>query len=319
MEASTLGGAKALLGLLGFKDSADKLIQPDCKADMLGVRLDLGSCREGFVKVSNKPGRIYEILQTLTPILEQRKLRPSDLPSQLGRLQYADMQIAGRSGRLATHDLRGKGTSNNPLVDVDESESEALGFLRDRLQHGKPRTLTAGIAKQPILIYTDGALEYETAGQSKGTIGGVFIHPDGWVRAFGCKVPDNVMQSWTEGAKVHVIGLVELFAAVVAVCKWYPLFEDRRVILFVDIYSAQDCLVEGFAKNRERRKLFLILEGTDDNLFAKVWVARVPSCSNLSDAPSRGDIEALQFLGNVHEDTMLCPFLKEQLVSCLLK
>ena len=67
---------------------------------MLGVRLDLGSCREGIVKVSNKPGRIDEILQTWTTVLEQRKLRPSDLPSPLGRLQYADMQIAGRSGRL---------------------------------------------------------------------------------------------------------------------------------------------------------------------------------------------------------------------------
>ena len=128
------------------------------------------------------------------------------------------------------------------------------------------------------------------------------------------------MQSWKEDGRAHVIGLVELYAAVVALYNWYPLFENRRVILCVDNYSAQDCLVKRFAKSREWRKLLLILEGIDDNLFAKVWVARVPSSSNPSDAPSRGDVEALQFLGNVQEDTVLCPLLnKEPLMSCLLK
>ena len=319
MEASTLGGAKALLGLLGFKYSADKLVQPDFQADMLGVRLDLGACGKGVVQVSNKPGRIDEILQTLTTIVEERKLRPSDLPSQLGRLQFADMQIAGRSGRLAMHDLRGKGTTNTSMVDIDDSEIEALGFLCDRLRHGRPRTLTAGIAKHPILVYTDGALEYDDEGRGQGTIGGVLVHPDGWVRAFGCKVPENIMQSWTKDGKVHVIGLVELYAAVVALCSWYPLFEDRRVILFVDNYSAQDCLIKGSAKNREWRNLLLILEGIDDNLFAKVWVARVPSSSNPSDAPSRGDMESLKFLGNIREEAVLCPLSKEPLMSNLLK
>ena len=65
---------------------------------------------------------------------------------------------------------------------ISESEREALVFLRNRLQHGKPRTLRAETAKQPILIHTDGALEYETEGQGIGAIGGVFIHFDGVVR-----------------------------------------------------------------------------------------------------------------------------------------
>ena len=94
MEASSLGGAKALLGLLGFKYSAVKLVQPD-KADTLGVRLDLEACREGVVKASNKPGRIDEILQTLMAMLEKCKLRlrPSDFAFttwQVAVCGYAD-------------------------------------------------------------------------------------------------------------------------------------------------------------------------------------------------------------------------------------
>ena len=53
----------------------------------------------------NKQDRISDIEATLNEILDAKKVRPKELPSHLGRLQFADMQVAGRAGKLAMCDL----------------------------------------------------------------------------------------------------------------------------------------------------------------------------------------------------------------------
>lgn len=69
---------------------------------------------------------------------------------------------------------------------------------------------------KPYLLYTDGALEY---GNDKAipTIGAVLVEPCGRARAFGCTVPESVMADWQVDGKIHVIGLVELYACVVGI------------------------------------------------------------------------------------------------------
>ena len=91
----------------------------------------------------NKQDRIVDIEATLNEILETKKLRPKDLPSHLGRLQFADMQVAGRAGKLAMCDLRTLGTSGNLAVDLNDSQLCALKLLRRRVISGKPKKLTA--------------------------------------------------------------------------------------------------------------------------------------------------------------------------------
>ena len=70
---------------------------------------------------------------------------------------------------------------------------------------------------------------------------------------------------------------------------------SRRVILFVDNWPALDVLVKGTSLQREWRDLLLLLEDPLEDNFM-LWVARVPSASNVADHPSRGSTKELEFL-----------------------
>jgi hypothetical protein len=62
--------------------------------------------------------------------------------------------------------------------------------------------------------------------------------------------------------------------------------------LFVDNWPALDVLVKGTSLQLEWRDLLLLLEDPLEDNFM-LWVARVPSSSNVADHPSRGSIKEL--------------------------
>ena len=109
LEQSTLGAAKAMFNILGFDYAEDKLRDPDDKAEILGIELDVTDSCRGTVRVGNRKDRISDIGKALDTMIQERRLRRKDLPSHLGRLQYAEMQITGRAGRMAMADLRKTG------------------------------------------------------------------------------------------------------------------------------------------------------------------------------------------------------------------
>ena len=61
------------------------------------------------------------------------------------------------------------------------------------------------------------------------------------------EVPHEVVKLWKVDGREHVIGLVELYACVVALNEWKEAIAGQRVLLFIDSYGAQDCLVKGSA------------------------------------------------------------------------
>ena len=212
LEQSTLGAAKAMFNILGFDYAEDKLRDPDDKAEILGIELDVTDSCRGTVRVGNRKDRISDIGKALDTMIQEKRLRPKDLPSHLGRLQYAEMQITGRAGRMAMADLRKLGTADNSYHDLDSTAINALVLLKARLTAGKPKTLTVKPVTKPWLLFTDGALEYNGKGEGEATIGAVRIPPDGGVQYFGCGVPQGTMDLWKVDGKEHVIGLVELYA-----------------------------------------------------------------------------------------------------------
>lgn len=309
LEQSSVGAAKAMLGLLGFDYSEEKLREPEARNEMLGVELDMSASTEGVVSVRNKQDRIEEIKAMLDKIMREKKVRPNELPSHLGRLQFADMQVAGRSGKLAMHDLRQLGSTNNSHVALGESQVSALKLLRKRVTSGEPRKLVARPSEKPWVIFTDGALEYELNGTATATVGGIMLTPKGETFCFGSRVPGELLNRWQTDGREHVIGLVELYACVTALDLWKDTLHNRRVLLFIDNYGAQDCLVKGSANVDTWRQLLLHLEEMDDNLFSNMWISRVPSPSNPADFPSCGTLKELKFLEPLIMCKPKCPVL----------
>ena len=117
------------------------------------------------------------------------------------------------------------------------------------------------------------------------------------------------MDLWKVDGKEHVIGLVELYASVVALKTWQELLKDQRLLLFIDNYGAQDCLVKGTAAVETWRQLLLVLEDVNNDFFSDLWVSRVASASNPADFPSRASVKEIEYLGPLQRCRPICPLV----------
>jgi hypothetical protein len=212
-----------------------------------------------------------------------------------------------RTGGIALADLREVTLHKTGVIPVTEESRRALEILLERFTSGRPKELIASVPRKPHLLFTDGALEYNELGNPEASIGGVLIDRDGKTSCFGCNVPEPLLQIWQASGRTHVIGLVELYAAVVGLHTWRNTFKNDRVILFTDSWPAYDAVVKGTAGVKEWRELLLVLEKTDESHPMHLWTARVPSASNPADPPSRKSVSDIAFLGDVNIIDAECP------------
>lgn len=165
--------------------------------------------------------------------MNKRYVMSDDVPSFIGKIQYAEAQLWGRAGRIALADLRTATLRKTGKLMVDDDMMLALCTLRERFDKGRPKELLMTPRQKPHLLFTDGAFEYNDDGTATATIGGLLLTRDGKCLCFGASVPDEVLRSW-QIDKTHVIGLVELYAAIVALVTFRDALANDRTILFTD-------------------------------------------------------------------------------------
>ena len=143
------------------------------------------------------------------------------------------------------------------LLILPTSGLEALRLLRDCLISGKPRTIHAAWQEKPMIVFTDGALEEDSTLASPATVGGVMFDPKTPGCASGSIVPEDLLGRWRSDGKTHVICLVELYSAILALRFWRGRLEGRRVILFIESWPTLDSMVKGDSSVRLWRELVL--------------------------------------------------------------
>ncbi|CAE7235571.1 unnamed protein product [Symbiodinium sp. CCMP2592] len=127
---NTQSTIKAALDLLGFSWAEDKDLPFSHEAELLGVRVDLGTF--GVVKIGNKPDRAASIAAAVDSVLSEGRLDPKTLPSLFGRIQFAEGQLHGRLGRLALADLRACTMSSRAqALDATAEQAEKPAPARD--------------------------------------------------------------------------------------------------------------------------------------------------------------------------------------------
>ena len=91
-----------------------------------------------------------------------------------------------------------------------------------------------------------------------------------------------------EGKKKQIIFEVETLAALLATSVWRSLFGCKRVILFVDNEGTKFSLLRGVSDNACVDMMAEAFAKLENQLHAMIWIARVPSKSNVADPPSKG-------------------------------
>lgn len=313
---SSFQSALSLFKLFGFPVSTDKLADFDTTAEVLGVELDVKDAHAGTIRVKNKQSRIDELVQFLDTVLTRGYLKPSEMPSKLGKLQFAEAQIWGRGGRLALADLRELSASSRNNVSLDNRTVRAVGIFKDKLSCGDPRTLNVSQKTKLFLIFTDGSLEYNDK-LPPGRIGAVCIRPDGATMVFGADVPSDVLEKFKSDGKEHVIGLIELYAVACAFSTWADCLKGQRVILFIDSWPVCDTAIRGNSREATWRDLLMELELIDEYTRALMWICRAPSKSNPADGPSRATLSEINFLAPLKICLAFCPMVRRELRSIL--
>ena len=93
--------------------------------------------------------------------------------------------------------------------------------------------------------------------------------------------------------KEQVICQAELLAVPVALCTWADILWGRDVIIFVDNDPAKDALIHGISSSAASSRLVRFTRTFCASIGLGAWYDRVASPSNIADAPSRGQFEAL--------------------------
>ena len=167
----------AIFKLLGwvFAEEGDKSKPFSSCCEALGVVFCLAETPNGFASVCNTQKRVDELANEIAEVIAQRKLQRKQAQRLRGRMQFAESQIFGRTGRRCLRVLadfaegrRGKLSSKDVLF---------LSLFEDRLTGNEPRLVRTPKSKC-LLIFTDACYEPDARDLVCG-LGGVLLGPDG--------------------------------------------------------------------------------------------------------------------------------------------
>ena len=274
--------------------------------ELLGVWGDLSDYgSQGRVRFSATQKRRREIIATMEEARTEKKLRPRQAASLLGRLNFALSAAYTSVGRAATQPLvdranqrhEGRGRNCRNPHRWTPSMTHMLEFFRELFNHLPPLDLVAGKAvRNKVLVYTDASLSPTRNGI------GIVIFDQETDEGFRCDspCPEWLMSAWgdattnpwllgeydSEAKRIAHVNSLELLAIVAAVWTFGPaFFSGRQVIFFCDSTAAMSAAVHGYARAPHLAALSNTLHLAMARLQA--WFEWVPSEANPADLPSR--------------------------------
>jgi hypothetical protein len=292
---SAYASLEQLLNLLGWRISMSEEKRKSFSKLFvsLGVEVDLSLTKDKKVLLRNKPGRVEGIRQLANSILApDGRLGFKEALSLRGRVSYAEGQTHARVTAPLARLLSNWASIRFARPPSDELRF-ALPLAIKHLEGAGPRTVQPISDALPVLIFSDGACEETTS------VGAVLIDPLGANEYFGATVGGATVDSWkTKLHQSQVIGQAELFPLWVARLTWADRIRGRRVIFFVDNESARIAAVKSYSPVLASLDIIVNCVGLDYTLGIASWYARVPTCCNVADGPSRlNPEEAIRLTG----------------------
>ena len=248
----------------------------------LGVKINLSSVANGLVKLSNKPGRVDALHEQIEAAARAGSLPFKEALSIRGKLAFAEGQNYGRIAAPVAQQLS-RWTKEAGAQRITSELLSGLRWVVSELAKDLPRVIGQPRCALPHLVFTDGACEPEGT-----SIGGVLITPGGKIECFGMFVPPALVDLWKKRPdQDQVIGQAEIFPALVARWTWADELANNRVLYFIDNESARLALVKAYSPVVPSLNLVMKCLAIDFEISSAPWYARVPTFSNISDAPSR--------------------------------
>ena len=248
---------------------------------MLGCSLQLDKCPKDIITVGNKPERIEEISGLLCKCVTERKCSQPVAATIGGKCQFASGQVYGRLTLGLLHVL--SVFQHRSLSGwLDDGVFETMASLNMCLLKLQPRTIDLNGPINPILSFTDGAVEGLMSWTV--TVGGVVLDTvDERAVMFGERLPLALVRHWRLDGNVQTIGQAELLPVLLAKLWLGERARHRRIFYFIDNDSARQALVKGYSNSRASSEILNLIAEVDVAVQSWSWYARVPTDSNPGD------------------------------------
>ena len=255
----------------------------------LGVHISFAQAAEAQMSVRNTEKRCTELVAQIDAVLSAGSLSRKDSLVLRGRLAFADAHVFGRAGRRGLQAITRHAYAKPFKASISPALLRALQILRRRLDANEPRSLSAAIF-ECWYLYTDASFEQN----GSGGIGGVLVSPDGKPRAwFGFPLTSADSSLFLAPGQQTAIGELETVAVVLALRAWGNRLAGKHLISFVDNEGSKYSLVRGYSDSPSISFLCGLADAVLDEHRILAWFSRVPSFSNIADAPSRGETHVL--------------------------
>ena len=173
LAGNTDATVSTLFKLLGwaFAESGDKCVPFSSSCEALGVSFDLSASSKGYASICNTAGRVDELCADLDNVLREGTLSSKQAQRLRGRMQFADAQLFGRTGKRCLKSL--SDFSEGRRVRLQPKDCLFLRLFSSLLKQNVPREVRA-FDSYSTVFFTDACYERDSAAWPCG-IGGVFF------------------------------------------------------------------------------------------------------------------------------------------------
>ena len=289
--------AEKFLALIGWAFSAKgSKRKPFAKsAEVLGAVIDLSESCKGIITVSNKPSRIAELDKVCLALEKSGKMTQQEAASIKGKISFAEGQVFSKTAALMLPELRRRSLAGSRSGNV-RGILEELRWFAAFLKQAVPRRIMAKDTRPPLVILTDASLLVE---EGHSGIGAVVLNPDSTPAWYLEDVVPPMVMQWLQADTPFVINALEVLPVWIARVLWGDLMRHRRVFVFVDNDGARHALLKMSSNSKSVAKILHKMAEAQAYCPAFVWFCRVPTASNIADAPSRGESRDLVAAGAI--------------------
>lgn len=288
--------AIALFRLLGWIFAAEgrkcKPFGETCET--LAVFFDLTASNRYVCKISNTASRVEEISGEIQRLLENGFIVQAEAQKLRGRMQFAESQVYGRTGKRCIACLRDFASRRRTKISM--RDAIFLRLFLSLIKSDEPRVISLHPPKSVVLI-TDACYERESRERICG-IGGTLVDTyTGTKKFFSCELSQEQRRLLGELSKKQIIFETETLCAIVAFSLWSDCLKDRVCFLYVDNEGTEFSPMKGMSENPTADAIAQVFAEIETHVHTLCWRARVSSFSNIADAPSRGACDTLKKLG----------------------
>ena len=287
-QVSVDASVRFLLKSLGwrFAESGDKAPPFGELVNAVGVSIDVASMGGGKILIDSTANRKLEVAAMISAVLAGGRLPRADAPRLRGRLQFASGQLFGRLAKKALSIVAEHAYSPK---NVDAETISALRLYLSCLESQRPRAVYRSIS-QVFFIFTDACFEPDSSSVKAG-IGAVLVDSSGKAtHFFTANLKDELVDDINKSQRKTIIFELELFASLWAVIGWKQFITNCAVVVYTDNDAVRDCLISCNTSSSNARPILDLYLRVEFQAAFNAWMSRVPTDSNIADAPSKRKI-----------------------------